>query len=229
MIADYVNDQIDVVVQGLSRSLRRLRPLPRPQVRPDLDRGLLRPGRHLLQHPADPGPGARQHPAGARAAPVSGRARQASRRSDAADKRRRAELEQQLPDAADRAYIALLRTAHRRQDRSVSRDGQRIPAPHAGAGKPIAGRAGKTERARRGIAGRVCRLSRQGRGAAVDRPAPDPARRGGRERSPARGSKRPRPSLQHELAALVARKENESARSPTEHEPGTRLSDPPAG
>ena len=27
-------------------------PLPRPQVRPDLDRRLLRPGRHLLQHPA---------------------------------------------------------------------------------------------------------------------------------------------------------------------------------
>ena len=28
---------------------------------------------------------------------------------EAADKRRRAELEQQLPDAADRAYVALLR------------------------------------------------------------------------------------------------------------------------
>ena len=42
---------------------------------------------------------------------------------DAADKRRRAELEQQLPDAADRAYVAFLRSPDRRTDRGVSRGG----------------------------------------------------------------------------------------------------------
>ena len=52
MIADYVNDQIDVVGRAFLGLIGRLRPLPRPQVRPDLHRGLLRPGRHLLQHPA---------------------------------------------------------------------------------------------------------------------------------------------------------------------------------
>ena len=55
---------------GLPGPHPRLRPLPRPQVRPDLHRGLLRPGRHLLQHPAHPRPRARQHAARPRAAPA---------------------------------------------------------------------------------------------------------------------------------------------------------------
>ena len=68
MIADYVNDQIDVVGRAFLGLLDRLCPLPRPQVRPDLDRGLLRPGRHLLQHAARPRPRAGQHAARPRAA-----------------------------------------------------------------------------------------------------------------------------------------------------------------
>ena len=68
MIADYVNDQIDVVSKAFLGIIDRLRSLPRPQVRPDLDRGLLRPGRHLLQHAADPRSRRRQYPARPRAA-----------------------------------------------------------------------------------------------------------------------------------------------------------------
>ncbi len=77
MIADYVNDQIDVVGRAFLGLTPRLRPLPRPQVRPDLHRGLLRPGRHLLQHPPDPRPGARQHAARPRAAAAARRAGEA--------------------------------------------------------------------------------------------------------------------------------------------------------
>ena len=42
--------------QGVPRPDPRLCPLPRPQVRPGLPAGLLRPRRHLLQHPHPQGP-----------------------------------------------------------------------------------------------------------------------------------------------------------------------------
>ncbi len=48
--ADLIDEQIDAVTRGGDGQLGRLRPLPRPQVRPVLDGGLLRPGRRLRQH-----------------------------------------------------------------------------------------------------------------------------------------------------------------------------------
>ena len=43
--ADRIDNQIDVFGQDVSGADGQLRPLPRPQVRRDLDEGLLRPGR----------------------------------------------------------------------------------------------------------------------------------------------------------------------------------------
>ena len=48
--ADLVDEQIDAVTRGGDGQLGGVRPLPRPQVRPVLDGGLLRPGRRLRQH-----------------------------------------------------------------------------------------------------------------------------------------------------------------------------------
>ncbi len=49
-VMDNVDDQIDAVSRVDPGADGELRPLPRPQVRPDPDHGLLRPGRHLHQH-----------------------------------------------------------------------------------------------------------------------------------------------------------------------------------
>ena len=49
-IMDNVDEQIDAVSRSVLATDRELRPLPRPQVRPDPDGRLLRPGRHLPQH-----------------------------------------------------------------------------------------------------------------------------------------------------------------------------------
>ena len=48
-----IDEQIDTRRQGVPGPDRRLRPLPRPQVRPDPARRLLRPGRHLHEHQGD--------------------------------------------------------------------------------------------------------------------------------------------------------------------------------
>ena len=47
---DIVDEQIDATGQAFLGLTGRLRPLPRPQVRPDPAARLLRPGRHLPQH-----------------------------------------------------------------------------------------------------------------------------------------------------------------------------------
>ena len=47
---DNVDEQIDTVSRSVLAPDGELRPLPRPQVRPDPDDRLLRPGRHLPQH-----------------------------------------------------------------------------------------------------------------------------------------------------------------------------------
>ena len=47
---DNIDEQIDTVSRAVLALDGELRPLPRPQVRPDPDDRLLRPGRHLPQH-----------------------------------------------------------------------------------------------------------------------------------------------------------------------------------
>jgi hypothetical protein len=47
---DNVDEQIDTVSRAVLADHDRLRPLPRPQVRPDPDRGVLQAGRHLPEH-----------------------------------------------------------------------------------------------------------------------------------------------------------------------------------
>ena len=49
-VLDLADEQIDVTVAGVSRPDGRLRPLPRPQVRPDQPARLLRALRHLPEH-----------------------------------------------------------------------------------------------------------------------------------------------------------------------------------
>ena len=56
MLTDIVDDQVDVIGRAFLGPDARLRPLPRPQVRPDPAGRLLLPGRHLLQHPHPPRP-----------------------------------------------------------------------------------------------------------------------------------------------------------------------------
>ena len=50
LLTDIADDQVDVDEPDVPRPDGGLRPLPRPQVRPDLAGRLLRAGRHLLQH-----------------------------------------------------------------------------------------------------------------------------------------------------------------------------------
>ena len=179
MIADYVNDQIDVVSKaflGLSVACARCHD---HKFDPISSEDYYALAGIFFSTRLIPGPVPGNTPL-VRVPLLSPDELAKVQARDAADKRRRAELEQQLPDAADRAYVALLRTAARRQDRIVSRGGLRIPATHAETGRPARWPRWRGGRARRGLAGRVCRLSRQGGGAAVDRPAPDRARRGGR-------------------------------------------------
>ncbi len=45
---DNVDEQIDAVSRSFLRDDGELRAMPRPQVRPDTDHRLLRPGRHIL-------------------------------------------------------------------------------------------------------------------------------------------------------------------------------------
>ena len=89
---DVIDEQLDTHGQGVPRHDDRLCPLPRSQVRPDPDQGLLRPGRHLQEH-ADAD--SRQRVAmGGAPLPVAG--------------------EQQAALEKHEAAVAALKTAHRR-------------------------------------------------------------------------------------------------------------------
>ena len=125
---------------------------------------------------------------------------------DAADKRRRAELEQQLPDAADRAYRRLSDAA-----RSPSRRRATSWRP-ANAGKldrqakPSLAELAKQHGLHERLAGRVGRLSRPGREAAstAGHPIVRDAAAGKLAGADARDG---RPTeLQDDLAALAARR-----------------------
>ena len=91
-----------------------------------------------------------------------------------------AQLEQQLPDAADRTYVAFLRQLVVENLASYLVTASEYRQTHARASEAPACGDGATERAPRGFAGGVCRLPRQGGRPGVDRPACDRSRRGGR-------------------------------------------------
>ena len=114
---------------------------------------------------------------------------------DAADKRRRAELEQQLPDAADRAYVALLRrlVADKTAPYLVAACEYRQRTP--GQTDPALAELARQRGLDAGIAGRVCRLSRPGWRRSRRSTGTRPCATRRPERSPARSSRRPRPSF----------------------------------
>ena len=123
MIADYVNDQIDVVSKaflGLSVACARCHDHKFDPISIEDYYAL---AGIFFSTRLIPGPVPGNTPLVRVPALVSGRARQRRRHAHAADKRRRAELEQQLPDAADRAYVACLRQLLAEQDRTLSRGG----------------------------------------------------------------------------------------------------------
>ncbi len=134
-----------------------------------------------------------------------------------ADKRRRAELEQQLPDLADRAYVALLRRLVAGKTAAylvtASEYGQRMPGQRHRSLAEMARRHGLNEKWLAGFAAYLGRVAAQ---PSIDR---HPTLRGGASGALA-GSRLDKAAvdLQRELAALVARKEKELASSPREHD-----------
>ncbi len=72
MIADYVNDEIDVIGRGFL-GLTLACALPRSQIRPDFHRGLLLACRDLLQHSTNPWTCGRKHAAYSRIAALPSR------------------------------------------------------------------------------------------------------------------------------------------------------------
>ncbi len=123
MISDYVNDQIDVVSKaflGLSVACARCHDHKFDPISTEDYYGL---AGIFFSTRLIPGPVPGNTPLVR--VPLMAQDELASlKAAEAADKKRRAELEQQLPDAADRAYIAQLRRTCRRQVRSLSRGGQ---------------------------------------------------------------------------------------------------------
>ena len=132
---------------------------------------------------------------------------------DAADKRRRAELEQQLPDAADRAYVAVLRrlVAEKTAPYLVAacEYRQRTPRPTGPALAEVAKQRGLNQELLTGFVAYLARVAAQ-----------PSINRHPRLRDAAAGTlagsrlEKAAAALQHDLAALVARKEKESACSP---------------
>ena len=61
MEMDIIDEQVDTVGQGIPGADAGLCPLPRPQVRPDPDDRLLRPGRDLQEHQDDGALPGRRH------------------------------------------------------------------------------------------------------------------------------------------------------------------------
>jgi hypothetical protein len=135
---------------------------------------------------------------------------------EAADRRRRAELEQQLPDAADRAYLVLLRrliadkmasylvTASEYRQRTTGQDHHALAE--------MARRNGLNERWLAGFAAYLFRVTVQ---PSIDR---HPTLRGGANGSLTGSTlEKAATELQHELAALLARNEKAFASAPREH------------
>ncbi len=135
---------------------------------------------------------------------------------DASDQRRRAELERQLPDAVDRAYVALLRQLVATKIApylvSASEYRQRTPTQACPSLAEVARQRGLREE---WLTGFVAYLGRVAAQPSIDRHL---AVRGAASGALA-GSKLEKSAaeLQHELAALVARKDQESASARGEH------------
>ena len=121
---------------GVPGADRRLRPLPRPQVRPDLDEGLLRPGRHLLLSShilSDPGP--KGGSAVNVRVPLMTRAELEQRKADEA---RVAQLEQEIDAALDAQYAALAA--------ADAAAGRQVPRGRVGVRAPAGRRSGRRSR-----------------------------------------------------------------------------------
>ena len=228
MIADYVNDQIDVVSRaflGLSVACARCHDHKFDPISTEDYYAL---AGIFFSTRLIPGPVPGNTPLGARAPAVRRTSSTRFKARDAADKRRRAELEQQLPDAADRAYVALLRQLVADKTASylvaASEYRQRMPGQ---ASRPLAELARRSGLDEDLLAGFVAYLDRVAAQPSIDR---HPTVRDAAAGTLA-GSRLEKAAaeLQHELAALAARQEKESARSPSERRPGARLTDPPAG
>ena len=142
--------------QGVPRPERRLRPLPRPQVRPDPAGGLLRPLRHLRQHPVrlprhgerPPGPRLRRprHARGGRGPPpatrprparLEGRLRKLKQREGRAPRRAgRAEQVKAEIDEVRRRAQGARRPARRRRQGVCRRRGDAARRPPLQKGDP---------------------------------------------------------------------------------------------
>ena len=149
-----------------------VRPLPRPQVRPVLDGGLLRPGRHLRQHARPTSARSSRRPTASAATPWSCRAGPAcrsctrpSRRSSVASlKAELAALKAEKPKTLTRRVADLLEVG---RHRGAAREGGRVgtgPAP--GDGRDWIARRSSTPRcwsaARSASPARPCRAASRG-------------------------------------------------------------------
>ena len=108
MIADYVNDEIDVVEAGCLGTDAGLRPVPRSQIRSDLGGRLLRPRRYLLQYSADSRSDQGKYSFGTRYLLCRPAEVQTVERQAIRDKQRLAVLPEEIRLAAGRAFRTAL-------------------------------------------------------------------------------------------------------------------------
>ena len=229
MIADYVNDQIDVVSRaflGLSVACARCHDHKFDPISTEDYYAL---AGIFFSTRLVPGPVPGNTPLVRVPLLSRRRARRGSRPKTPRDKRRRAELEQQLPDAADRAYVAFLGKV------ITTRSAAYLDRGHVNLGEPRrSGAAHSLEaiarraRARREVAGRVGRLSGPGQRTVIDRASSDRARRGGRNahRATARTVRgAPGKRLGRSRRAEAGRTRTSAAANRRR----TRMPDPPSG
>jgi Protein of unknown function (DUF1553)/Protein of unknown function (DUF1549)/Planctomycete cytochrome C/Concanavalin A-like lectin/glucanases superfamily len=219
MIADYVNDQIDVVSKaflGLSVACARCHD---HKFDPISSEDYYALAGIFFSTRLIPGPVPGNTPLVR--VPLMAQDELATlKAAEAADKARRAELEQQLPDAADRAYLAQLGglVADKFAAYLVAASEYRHRAPGQ-QGPSLAARSGLDHEL---LIGFVAYLGRVAAQPAIDRPSAVRAAAAGT--LGAGRLEKAASDLQHELAAVVARKNKEPASAPNEDEPTRALS-----
>jgi hypothetical protein len=216
MIADYVNDQIDVVTRaflGLSVACARCHDHKFDPISSDDYYAL---AGIFFSTRLIPGPVPGNTPL-VRVPLLSSDELMKVQAGEAADKRRRAELERQLPDAADRAYVAVLRRllADKLASYLVAAAlyRQRTPGQDHHSLAQIARRNGLNDGWLSGFAAYLDRVAAQ---SSIDR---HPTLKGAVSGALA-GSRLEKAAaeLQNELATLIARNEKALASSPREHD-----------